>query len=57
MSEIVELTTKQYAALMKPPCSMENITKKIRNGGKLKGVINIKKLGRDYILEVDKSLL
>lgn len=53
----VELTPKQYAALLKPPCSSENITKKIRNGGFLKGVVKHKKFGKYHVLVVDKSLL
>lgn len=57
MEPTVELSPKQYAEMLTPKCTPQNITQKIRNGGYLKGVIEIKKLIDRYILVVDVSKL
>jgi len=45
-----EITTKEYADLY--PCSRSNVTKQIRNNRPLPLVLEVKKLGRDYVLKV-----
>ena len=49
-----DITPLQYAEWA--GCTLQNVTKKIRNNGCLDGVITIKKFSRFYLLEVPTSM-
>lgn len=48
-----DITPRQYAKVM--GCTLQNVTKKIRNGSVLSDVIKIKNFSRFYLLEVEET--
>jgi len=49
-----DITPKQYAKWY--GCTLQNVTKKIRQNGHLDGVIRIKSFSRFYLLEVHEGM-
>lgn len=52
-----QVSVKEYAEqYRKPPITVQAVTKAIRDNHQLPGVVDVKKFGRYYLLEVEEKI-